>query len=72
MLTQASISGKVDNLTGLKENVIMGHLIPAGTGLQKYNQIRIDDEVSEEALLERDFAEEELAEIISKMREQVS
>ena len=36
MLTQASIEGKVDNLRGLKENVIMGRLIPAGTGIMKY------------------------------------
>jgi DNA-directed RNA polymerase subunit beta' len=36
VLTQASIEGKVDNLRGLKENVIMGRLIPAGTGIMKY------------------------------------
>jgi DNA-directed RNA polymerase subunit beta' len=36
VLTQASISGKVDLLTGLKENVIMGHLIPAGSGREEY------------------------------------
>jgi DNA-directed RNA polymerase subunit beta' len=72
VLTEAAVQGKVDYLRGLKENVIMGHLIPAGTGLQRYSRIHIEDEVSEEDLLERDFAEEELAEIISKMREQVS
>jgi len=36
VLTQAAVAGKVDNLKGLKENVIMGRLIPAGTGLPKY------------------------------------
>ena len=36
MLTEAAISGKVDYLRGLKENVIMGRLIPAGTGLPQY------------------------------------
>jgi DNA-directed RNA polymerase subunit beta' len=36
VLTQASIQGKVDSLRGLKENVIMGRLIPAGTGVAKY------------------------------------
>jgi len=38
VLTQAAVAGKVDSLRGLKENVIMGRLIPAGTGLQKYRQ----------------------------------
>ena len=41
VLTEASISGKVDYLRGLKENVIMGRLIPAGTGLEHYRQITI-------------------------------
>ena len=39
MLTEAAASGKIDHLTGLKENVIVGHLIPAGTGLNRYNQV---------------------------------
>ena len=39
MLTEAAINGKVDRLVGLKENVIMGRLIPAGTGLPKYNRM---------------------------------
>jgi DNA-directed RNA polymerase subunit beta' len=39
VLTEASIAGKVDRLKGLKENVIMGRLIPAGTGLRKYKHI---------------------------------
>jgi DNA-directed RNA polymerase subunit beta' len=37
VLTEAAINGKVDRLVGLKENVIMGRLIPAGTGVPKYN-----------------------------------
>ena len=41
VLTEASIKGKVDPLLGLKENVIIGKLIPAGTGLQKYSDIHI-------------------------------
>jgi len=41
VLTQAAVAGKVDNLKGLKENVIMGRLIPAGTGLAKYRQLEI-------------------------------
>ena len=39
VLTEAAISGKVDELRGLKENVIMGRLLPAGTGLGAYNKI---------------------------------
>jgi DNA-directed RNA polymerase subunit beta' len=42
VLTEASISGKVDYLKGLKENVIMGRLIPAGTGLAKYKELFIE------------------------------
>ena len=41
MLTDASTLGKVDLLKGFKENVIMGHLIPAGTGLPKYKGLKI-------------------------------
>ena len=38
MLTEAAINGKTDDLRGLKENVIMGRLIPAGTGLPAYKR----------------------------------
>jgi DNA-directed RNA polymerase subunit beta' len=41
VLTDASTLGKVDLLRGFKENVIMGHLIPAGTGLPTYKQLKI-------------------------------
>jgi DNA-directed RNA polymerase subunit beta' len=41
VLTQAAIEGKVDSLRGLKENVIMGRLIPAGTGLSRYRNLRV-------------------------------
>jgi len=50
VLTQAAIEGKVDSLRGLKENVIMGRLIPAGTGLSRYRNLRIvveNDQVEE-------------------------
>ena len=43
-LTEAAIKGKVDKLMGLKENVIIGKLIPAGTGLAQYNQIGVKKE----------------------------
>ena len=44
VLTNSSIAGKVDHLRGLKENVIIGHLIPAGTGMRKYKKIKLFDE----------------------------
>jgi DNA-directed RNA polymerase subunit beta' len=43
VLTEASIAGKLDKLKGLKENVIMGRLIPAGTGMYKYRNLEIPD-----------------------------
>jgi DNA-directed RNA polymerase subunit beta' len=49
VLTQASIEGKVDYLRGLKENVIMGRLIPAGTGIAKYRAASLLIEDPEEA-----------------------
>ncbi len=42
VLTEAAISGKIDHLRGLKENVIMGRLIPAGTGIKNYSYLDID------------------------------
>ena len=39
VLSEAAVRGKTDYLLGLKENVIVGHLIPAGTGLRKYNDL---------------------------------
>ena len=44
VLTEAAINGKVDYLRGLKENVIMGRLVPAGTGLEYYRQVKIAGE----------------------------
>ena len=41
VLTEAAIKGKVDHLIGLKENILIGKLIPAGTGLKKYRDIEI-------------------------------
>ena len=42
MLTDASIKGKTDRLEGLKENVMIGKLIPAGTGMKRYSNLEID------------------------------
>lgn len=44
VLTNAAIAGSKDELRGLKENVIIGHLIPAGTGMKKYRDIKLKDE----------------------------
>jgi DNA-directed RNA polymerase subunit beta' len=62
VLTEAAISGRIDYLRGLKENVIMGRLIPAGTGMEYYRNVDIDrDETIGEA--EREEADE-FAEIL--------
>ena len=55
VLTEAAIKGKVDHLIGLKENVIIGKLIPAGTGLDIYNNIEVK-EVDKEGTTESEFA----------------
>ncbi len=47
ILSDASVAGKVDYLKGLKENVIMGRLVPAGTGVRDYRDIEIDSQVSD-------------------------
>jgi DNA-directed RNA polymerase subunit beta' len=55
VLTEAAINGKVDGLRGLKENVIMGRLIPAGTGLEYYRSVRIaGEDVEEEVMADTD------------------
>ena len=44
VLTEAAINGKIDPLIGLKENVLIGKLIPAGTGMKRYRSVRLDSE----------------------------
>ena len=51
VLTEASISGKIDHLRGLKENVIMGRLIPAGTGLNMYRKLGIQVEGEDDSVM---------------------
>ena len=62
VLTDAAIKGKLDELKGLKENVIIGKLIPAGTGLKQYSKVEftMDKEYYDEEPL--DVLEEELSE----------
>jgi len=53
VLTEAAINGKVDHLRGLKENVIMGRLIPAGTGMEYYRRVKIaGEDIGEEEVVE--------------------
>ena len=59
VLTEAAIKGKADNLIGLKENVIIGKLIPAGTGMKRYRNIKLDSDLIEE---EADFEDLEIEE----------
>ncbi len=63
-LTEASIKGRLDKLLGLKENVIIGKLIPAGTGLARYRNVTIEVEGQEH--LEDEPAEEAEAEFVSR------
>jgi DNA-directed RNA polymerase subunit beta' len=57
VLTEAAINGKVDYLRGLKENVIMGRLIPAGTGMDYYRGVKIaGEDVDEEMTAEQEAA----------------
>ncbi len=60
ILTEAAIKGKVDSLMGLKENVIIGKLIPAGTGMRRLKDVEINTRIKSEEEKE----EEELAEMI--------
>src|ERR1700677_1699016 len=56
VLTEAAINGKVDYLRGLKENVIMGRLIPAGTGMEFYRKVKIAGEDIEEEMAQEQEA----------------
>ena len=62
VLTEAAIKGKIDPLIGLKENVIIGKLIPAGTGMKKYANIKLDTD-EDEVLEDEEFEDEVLEEI---------
>ena len=73
VLTDAAIKGKADPLIGLKENVIIGQLIPAGTGMKRYRSIRLDSDIDENDeidLGDLDFEEEETAESASEAAEE--
>ena len=57
VLTEAAIKGKVDPLIGLKENVIIGKLIPAGTGMKRYRNVKLDSDVTEELMISENMDE---------------
>ena len=75
VLTEAAIKGKVDNLIGLKESVLIGKLIPAGTGMKRYGEIKLDTGMPEETEEEVTEEEETLAfdteEIVEETAESV-
>ncbi|BCN32781.1 DNA-directed RNA polymerase subunit beta' [Anaeromicropila herbilytica] len=58
VLTEAAIKGKVDPLIGLKENVIIGKLIPAGTGMKRYRSVKLDSDISEELMVSEDVEDD--------------
>ena len=66
VLTEAAISGKVDALLGLKENVIIGRLIPAGTGTDMYRKITVEREPEEEVEASDEVTPESLADIFKE------
>ncbi|MDD6154669.1 MAG: DNA-directed RNA polymerase subunit beta' [Eubacteriales bacterium] len=75
VLTDAAIKGKTDRLQGLKENVIIGKLIPAGTGMKRYRSIKVDYGANEEMMesygkenveIQRGEAEPEVAEPVAE------
>jgi DNA-directed RNA polymerase subunit beta' len=57
VLTEAAISGRIDYLRGLKENVIMGRLIPAGTGMEYYRNVDVDRDETMDQARDRDLEE---------------
>ena len=60
VLNEAAVSGKEDTLQGLKENVIVGHKIPAGTGLREYDEVIVGSKDEYNSLLISKEAEEEV------------
>ncbi len=73
VLTEAAIKGKVDPLIGLKENVILGKLIPAGTGMKRYRDVILDtDERIAREALERARKAEEMIDLEDEDEEELS
>ena len=72
VLTEAAIKGKVDPLIGLKENVIIGKLIPVGTGMREYRDVTLNTEVKHEETVAEDMVEEAPAEVVVETEEVVT
>ncbi len=68
VLTDAAVKGKVDKLQGLKENVIIGRLIPAGTGVVDPNSIEV---ISKDEILKKDIADNEINDIVESSKEEI-
>ncbi|MCH7756816.1 hypothetical protein IIC45_01900, partial [Patescibacteria group bacterium] len=67
VLTEAAIEGKVDYLRGLKENVIIGHLIPSGTGIKDLRKVEVESDVAiEEAKAAEEVAMAEEVEVLNR------
>ena len=71
VLTDAAITGKVDPLVGIKENVLLGKLIPAGTGMKMYRNVKLSTDVDESFMLDElededevEFSEESMEEVV--------
>ena len=71
VLTEAAIKGKVDHLVGLKENVIIGKLIPAGTGMKRYRDVKLstDYKLSDTIDFSDDFEDTEVIDEIEELEE---
>ena len=72
VLTEAAIKGKIDPLIGLKENVIIGKLIPAGTGMKRYSNIKLDTDTEEEEIVFDEMDEMEELDIADDFSEDVA
>ena len=72
VLTDAAIKGKIDPLIGLKENVLLGKLIPAGTGLKKYRNLHLDTGKVVNKIEEADEFDYDAASMEEEMRDQKS
>ncbi|MBO5425620.1 MAG: DNA-directed RNA polymerase subunit beta' [Lachnospiraceae bacterium] len=72
VLTEAAIKGKVDPLIGLKENVLIGKLIPAGTGMKRYRSVKLDSGITEVEIPADEVTEEVVSEVSEETVETVA
>ena len=76
-MTEAAIKGKKDPLIGLKENVLIGKLLPVGTGMKRYRDIKLDSDLNRFADIDftdeyGEFGEEETAEMLESPEEKIA